>query len=135
MALLPTTNTFLNQDLETVEQTSRTFYLDMDNNIVFGYTDGTQAMKQAIYLILNIERYKYVIFPWSYGIELEDLFGQPISFVLPEIKRRVTEALIHDTRITSVDNFNFTVGKGVVTATFTAHTIFGDIEIERAVTV
>jgi hypothetical protein len=90
--------------------------------------------EQAIYLILQTERYHYVIFSWNYGIELEDLFGMPISWVIPEVKRRITEALLQDSRITEVDNFEFDVKKGVVTTTFTAHTIFGDIPIERAVT-
>ncbi|MFQ8776837.1 MAG: DUF2634 domain-containing protein [Roseburia sp.] len=27
-------------------------------------------MKQAIYNILNTERYQYIIFSWDYGVEL-----------------------------------------------------------------
>ena len=131
--ILPVTNDFLNNDIEIVEPTSNTFYLDIDRDVVFGFTDGREAMKQAIYLILSIERYQYVILPWSYGVEFADLFGMPISWVIPEAQRRIEEALLQDTRIKAVDNFNFEVGKGVLLIRFTAHTIFGDVDTEREV--
>jgi len=132
--MLPTVNEALNNDIKIVEQTSRTFYFDIDRNIVFGFTDGREAMRQAIYLILSIERYRYVILPWSYGIELEDLFGMHVSWVVPEVKRRIEEALLQDTRIKAVDDFSFQVGKRKLHVMFTAHTIFGDIDgIEKEV--
>jgi hypothetical protein len=91
-------------------------------------------MEQAIYLILQTERYQYVIFSWNYGIELEDLFGMPISWVIPEVKRRIQEALLHDTRIKAADAFSFEVSeKGKLLVRFTAHTVFGDVDIEKGV--
>ena len=86
-------------------------------------------------MILNIERYEHLIYSWDYGIELIDLFGQPIPFVLPELKRRITEALTQDSRIQSVDAFSFETNKGKVHASFTVNTIFGDIEAEKVVTI
>ena len=84
---------------------------------------------------MNIERYEYLIYSWNYGIELNDLYGQPIPFVLPELKRRITEALLQDTRITGVDNFSFETTKGKVHAIFTVSTIYGDVEAEKVVNV
>ena len=133
--MLPAVNDDLQKDFEIEEETSHTYKLDLDNSIIAGYVDDLEAMKQAIYLILNIERYEYLIYSWNYGIELNDLYGQPIPFVLPELKRRITEALLQDTRITGVDNFSFETTKGKVHATFTVHTIFGDVEAERVVTI
>lgn len=131
--MLPAVNDDLQKDFEIEEETSHTYKLDLDNLTIAGYVDGLEAMKQAIYLILNIERYEYLIYSWNYGIELNDLYGQPIPFVLPELKRRITEALIQDSRILGVDNFSFEINKGKVHATFTAHTIFGDVEAEKVV--
>ena len=128
-------NGFLAKDFEIAEHPTYTFYLDIDNNIAFGYTDGIEAMKQAICLILQTERYQYVIFSWNYGVELLDLFGKQMTFVLPEIKRRVTEALLQDARIQSIEDFNFRVNKNVVLSTFTAVTTFGKIPVEKAVTI
>jgi len=131
--MLPTTNELLSNDIEIIEQTSNTFYLDLERNIVFGFTDNLEAMRQAIYLILSVERYKYVILPWSYGVEFEDLFGMPVSWVIPEVKRRIEEALLQDLRIKSVDDFEFGVNKSVIMVSFTVHTVFGDIDFEREV--
>ena len=131
--MLPALNDDLQKDFEIEEETSHTYKLDLDNSTIAGYVDDLEAMKQAIYLILNIERYEYLIYSWNYGIELNDLYGQPISFVLPELKRRITEALLQDTRITGVENFSFEIKKGKVHATFTVNTIYGDVEAEKVV--
>lgn len=115
--------------LEVETQPSLTYALDIEHDRIRGRVDEIEAVKQAIYLILSIERYDYLIYSWNYGVELKDLIGQPKDFVLPEIKRRITEALLQDDRITAVDGFEFETGRRSVHVTFTAHTIFGDTEI------
>jgi len=123
------------KDFEIEEQPSKAFKINFDNYRMIGFIDGIDAVAQAVYLILNTERYEHVIFSWNYGVELVDLFGQPIPFVLPEIKRRITEALLQDDRIESVENFNFEVNKRQVHVTFNIQTIFGVINAEKAVNV
>ncbi len=118
---------------EFTEPTSRTYKLNIDRQTINGYTDEQEAMMQAIYLILNIERYDYLIYSWNYGIELKDLFGQPTFYVMAELERRITEALMVDSRITAVDNFEITREGKKVHAKFTVHTIFGDVEGEKVV--
>ena len=131
--MIPSTNGFLEQDFVIEEQPSKTYKMHLDENIILGYADGQEAMVQVIFNILNTERYQYVIYSWNYGIELIDLYGQAVSYVIPELKRRITEALTWDERIISVDNFSFNVDKGKITCNFTVHTIFGDIETEKVV--
>ena len=107
---------------------------DVYKNRINGYTDDLDALKQTIYLILNTERYKFPIYSWDYGIETSDLYGEPVSYVCPEIERRITEALKQDDRIESVDSFEFDYSeKGILHVTFCVHTIYGDIQEERAV--
>ena len=99
-------------------------------------TDDLEAVKQAIYKIINTERYKFLIYSWNYGIELEDLFGKPIPYVLPEIPRRIKEALTQDDRIDDVLGFDLSYDrKGNVLAKFTVVTIYGSVEIEKVVNV
>jgi len=132
--MIPEVNDGLTVDFdEVVEQPSKTFKLNTVKNRIVGFIDAIEALKQAIFLILSIERYDHIIYSWNYGVELNDLFGKPIPFVLPEIKRRVTEALVQDDRIDSVDTFKFEVNKGKVLATFTVHSIYGEIETEKEV--
>lgn len=100
---------------------------------VGGTVDGLDAMRQAVFLILQVERYENLIHSWNYGVELADLFGRPIPFVLPELERRIREALLQDSRITGVEGFGFAVQRGRVTASFTVQTALGDFPAEKEV--
>ena len=132
--MIPSTTAFLEQDFEIEEQPTHTYKMNLTSELIRGYTDGQEAMKQAIYKILNTERYQYVMYSWNYGIELLDLYGEPVSYVCPELERRITEALTWDDRIQSVDNFEFNISKkGEILVTFTAHTVFGDVVAEKVV--
>ena len=132
--MIPSTTAFLEQDFEIEEQPTHTYKMNLASELVRGYTDYQEAMKQAIYKILNTERYQYVMYSWNYGIELLDLYGEPVSYVCPELERRITEALTWDDRIESVDNFEFNISKkGEIHITFTAHTAFGDVIAEKVV--
>lgn len=132
--MIPTTNTILNNELEVEEQPSKNYKMYFDEEIINGFRDELAAMNQVIFKILNTERYQYLVYSKYYGIELEDLFGEAISYVCPELERRITEALVQDDRVESVDSFSFDVTqKRKVHVTFVVHTIFGDVEAERTV--
>lgn len=111
-------------------QPSLTYALDIEQGRIRGKVDRLDAVRQAIYLILNTERFAYLIHSWNYGAELKELIGQPKSYAFPEIKRCITEALLQDDRVTAVDGFSFENGKKTVHVTFKVHTIFGDLETE-----
>lgn len=132
--MIPSTNTILSTDLEVITQPSKNYKMHIERNIINGFCNELEAMQQVIYKILNTERYQYIIYSWNYGIELLDLYGEPVTYVYPELQRRITEALIQDDRIDSVDNFEFdTLEKRTVKVTFTVHTIFGSVKSEKVV--
>lgn len=132
--MIPSTTGFLEQDFEIEEQPTHTYKMNLETNRIQGYTDSLEAMKQAIFKILSTERYQYIMYSWNYGIETLDLYGEPVSYVCPELKRRITEALTWDDRVYTVDNFEFDISKkGIIHATFTVHTIFGNIDGEKEV--
>lgn len=131
--MVPNTNNLLLTDLSIVQQPSVNYKMNFVENII-GKVDMLEAMKQVIFKILNTERYQYIIYSWNYGVELLDLIGEPVSYVLPEIERRITEALIQDDRIESVSDFEFdTSKKKEVVCSFVVHTIFGDVSTEKVV--
>ena len=117
-------------------QTSNTFRVRYEEDYkLLGMCDDIEAMKQAIFKIINTERYKYLIYDWNYGIELNDLIGKPIPYVYAEIERRIKEALLADNRIKEVTDFRFSNNGGDVLCLFTANTIYGEINnISREVT-
>ena len=140
MALLPDTATDESGAISvamTPTQPNKTYKMMIDTDRIKGtIADDLEAVKQAIYKIINTERYKFLIYSWNYGIELEDLFGKPIPYVLPEIPRRIKEALTQDDRIKDVLGFDLTYNrKGDVLAKFTVVTIYGNLEIEKVVNV
>ncbi|MFI3236821.1 MAG: DUF2634 domain-containing protein [Lachnospiraceae bacterium] len=134
--MIPTTVGFLEQDFEIAEQPSKVYKMDITGNSVRGFCDEVEAMIQAVFRILNTERYQYVIYSWNYGIETLDLYGEPITWVVPELERRITEALSVDSRITNVTDFEHDLSmKGIIHTTFMVHTIYGDIQAEKGVSI
>lgn len=132
--MIPSMNNILTSDIEIQTQESKNYKMYFTEKFINGYVDKLEAMHQVIYKILNTERYQYIIYSWDYGIETLDLYGEPISYVCPEIERRITEALIQDDRIQSIDNFEFDYSeKGKLYVTFCVHTIYGDLQEERVV--
>lgn len=132
--MIPSNTAILTTEIEVVSQPSKNYRMHLDRNIINGSCDGLEAMRQVIFKILNTERYQNIIYSWNYGVELLDLFGEPVAYVCSELQRRITEALTQDDRILSVDDFEFDVSeKRTVKARFTVHTIFGDLESEKAV--
>ena len=134
MPTLPTTGDDLDLISFAVEtQPSYTHKLDIEQNRVRGMTDERDAVLQAVYLILNVERYAFPIYSRNYGSELSDLIGKPKDYAMSEIKRRITEALLQDDRITSLAGWEFETGRNLVTARFTVHTIYADFSAPKAV--
>lgn len=128
--LIPRDNTDL-FDFEIKKQPSKTYTLNYDS--IGEVCDELKAIQQSIELILSIERYQYPIYSWNYGVELQDLYGQPKSFVIPELERRIQEALTQDDRVESVDNFTFETNKNSIQVNFLVHTNYGDIKSEKKV--
>lgn len=118
---------------EEIPQTSRTYKIT--GNRIQGYTDDLDALKQAIYKVLNTERYEYPIYSFNYGIELENLLGKDPIYVQIELKRRIRECLLRDDRIMEVDNFKFEVNGDEIKCTFDVHSIFGNFTAYREVNI
>lgn len=136
--MIPKSSIILRDDnFEIRQQPTKTYQMDFVNERVIGNVEGLEAMKQAIFKILNTERYQYLVYSWNYGSEFQDFFGMPVTYVCPELERRITEALTWDKRIKDVTDFSFdtTSQRGTVIASFTVHTIYGDVITEKAVSI
>lgn len=134
--MIPSTIGFMGQDFEIEEQASNVYKMDLEGNSVKGFCDGLEAVKQAVFRILNTERYQFIIYPWYYGIETIDLYGEPVTYVCPELERRIIDALSIDSRITNVADFEHDLSiKGVIHSTFRVHTIYGEFSAEREVNI
>lgn len=129
MATLPTGPSIdLSGGVEYVSQPSRTWFIDQTSGRITGECDGYEAVKQAVTIILNVERYRWQIFQSSSGMEWEGLLGQDAGFVAAELQRRLSEALKMDDRVTGVKNFTYSIQGQRLSASFTIATIYGGIE-------
>lgn len=103
---------------------------------IIGYTDNLEAIKQAIYHILSIERYAYTIYDNNYGVELDQYVGKDIEYIRSTIQETLREALTYDLRINNVEvNDISVVDSDRVLINFTAYTIYGDLVLEVNVNV
>ena len=131
--MLPQTGGLLGDEFTEARKPSKTLYWNIEGERMIGETDGLEAVKQTVYTILSVERYEYLIHSGSFGIELRELFGKPIPYVLPELKRHITEALLQDDRIEDVTGFSFETKRGKVFTSFVVQTVFGDVRMEKEV--
>ena len=125
----------LTEEITEVNYPNRTYKILLDKDRISGYTDDLDAVKQAIYLILSSERYKHIIYSWDYGVELLDLIGKPMPFVMSELPRRIKEALTQDNRISDVIDFEFKPNGKRLYTTFTVVSNVGNISTELEVAV
>lgn len=126
--MLPDRNTILQEDERMPSYTPK---IDFERNRIMGTVDNIDAMEQAIYLILQTERYESIIYNWYYGVEFDTLIGKSRELITSELERRIREALTEDDRINRISDFEieFTSDKAIIS--FTVNTIFGDIEISE----
>lgn len=114
---------------------SYTYNINRNTNRISGYIDGKDAIIQAIYLILQTERYESMIYNWYYGVEIDDLIGKNKDYVTSELSRTIREALLEDDRITEVTNFSISYDKNIAVVHFLVETIIGDIDINWEVNI
>lgn len=136
--MIPTVNEDLTSDFEIQEIPGKTFKLiEKNGELVFTeILNEIESLKQAIFFALNVERYKNIIFDWTYGMELDDLYGQEPEYVISTLKSRIEDTLVMDDRIESVSDFSYKQVKNKITFNFTVNSIYGEIkDIKSEVTI
>ena len=116
-------------EIEEKIETSKTYRIIDDN--ISGYVDELESLKQAIYKVLNTEKYEYPIYSFNYGIELESLIGKDSDYVKIEFKRRIEECLLEDERVVEINNFEFIQNEDSLMCSFNVSSIYGEISILR----
>lgn len=131
MGTLPEASKVNIYQTENHEYPSDTFLIDKNLGRVTTVGGGIQAVKQMIEITLDTERYAYQIYSANFGHELKKLIGKPPEYVKSMVKRRIKEAFSIDSRILSVDSFQFELtARGTMHCSFTVHTVYGTLESE-----
>lgn len=128
MPTLPTSSLDLSAGVRFEEQPSRTWYLNKEANRIQGECDGLEAVRQAVEIILNVERFRWQIYSPASGMQWEGLIGQDPVYVASELQRRIRDALRVDSRVTGLSDFSYSVSGNVLTASLTVNTVYGDTQ-------
>lgn len=94
-----------------------------------GMTDGVEALRQTVFMLLQTEAARWAVYPGGFGVELADLFGQPLVYVIPEVERRLREALLRDERILNVENFSFKQQGSRLLVDFVVKSVYGEMTL------
>ena len=128
MAVLPTGGgADISGGVTFVQQPSLTWYINKDTNRIQGEADGSEAVKQAVDIILNVERFRWQIYSPFSGMQWNGLIGQDPGYVASELQRRITDALLVDDRVRGISNFSYTMQEETLSASLTVNTVYGDI--------
>lgn len=120
----------LQEDVTVQTMPSFTYCLKEGGNRIEGKIDGREALLQAIWLVLNTERYAYLIYSWNYGVELAEKIGSNMPLACLQVQGAICEALLQDERIVKVDDFTFEPQGEELLVKFSVHSVFGEMESE-----
>ena len=107
------------------QQPSRTWNINKETNRIQGECDGRQSVRQAVEIILNVERFRWQIYRPPPGTQWEGRTGQDPGSVASELQRRITAALTMDDRARGISDFAYSVNGNTLSASFTVNTVYG----------
>lgn len=130
---LPRGGTIRDARVVEVEQPSLTYRLDLEAGVIAGRVDGLEAVKQAVYKILQTRRYEHLIYTPNYGHELHTLIGKDPLLVRSEAARMLREALLQDDRITAVQDVDAETSGDSILLRFTVVSRYGSFRAQQEV--
>lgn len=127
MAMLPQSNIDLSRGIVFQDQPSLTWIADPVTNRLRGRGDNWEAVRQAVEVIVNVERFKWQIYTPNFGTGYDGLLGTEPGYAASELRRRLEDAFLPDNRILGIKDYAYSFKDVSLTVTFTALTVFGDV--------
>ena len=128
----------IDNDVTVLSYPNRTFKMNTDVKRFSGKIDEENtesAIRQAVFCMLNTQRYNSEIFSTNYGFEFQDLIGQDVDYICAVLPSRIKEALTIVDRFEDVTDFDISVKNKSVFAKFTVVTADEDVEIDTEVNI
>ena len=134
MGYLPSIVAETKEPIIIEEKKYKDFYFDETTGTFTGQVvEGMSALKGWIYFALRIARYRYPIYSWKYGSELETLIGKSFDdedYLLSETKRFIEDALLINPHIKSVEDVVVNKQEEKLNISCTVNTKYGDIYVK-----
>lgn len=121
---------------ETIQETPKEYGVDFTTGQLTGkIVEGKEAVKVWIWNCLKTQRFRYPIYSWDYGTDLEQYIGNTVSeeYLNTDGESEVKEALLVNPYIEGISDFSATVQREHLTLSFKAETQFGELEVEQSV--
>ena len=129
MAVLPDSgNVNISTGVTFIQQPSLTWYINKETNRIQGEVDNLESVRQAVEIILNVERFRWQIYSPNSGMQWEGLLGQNPGYVASEVQRRIKDALSVDERVLGISNFQYTISGNTMTCSLTVNTVYGQTQ-------
>ena len=119
-----------------VPKNTKTSAIDFENHrLTSRRIDGIEAVEQYIHKALITPRFKCLIYGPDYGSQIKQLLmSYPTQKYLEASMEHIgKDAIIHDSRILSMDNFVMKLNEDEIHISFTVQTIYGEREIEEVI--
>jgi len=127
MATLPQSSIDLSKGVAFQDQPSLTWIADPVTHRLRGRGGSYEAVRQAVEVIVNVERFHWQIYTPNFGTDFDNLLGRDAGYAASELQRRLADAFLPDNRILGIANFSYTANAGVLTASVIVNTVFGDV--------
>lgn len=127
MAVLPEFSGGLSGGVTFEQQPSLTWGINTATKRIQGEVDGREAVRQAVEIILNVDRFRWQIYRPSSGMQWDGLVGLDFGYVAAETRRRMEEALKMDDRVTGITDYAYTFRNNSLTIQATVGTVYGEV--------
>lgn len=133
--MLPQSGIDLSHGIIFQDQPSLTWMADPVTNRLRGQGDGWAAVRQAVEIIVSVERFKWQIYTPNFGTDYAGLLGTEPGYAASELRRRLEDAFLPDNRLLGIKDYQWTFDSESLTAVFTVQTVYGDVASSMEVTI
>lgn len=134
MSILPS---FMQTQITERTQTANAIIIPKEYGIDFNtgqltgrIVEGIEAIKVWVWLCLRTQRFRYPIYSWSYGTDMEQYIGQglTIEYLETDLKDEIEEVLRVNEYITGIENYSCIQTGSKVQIQFTVQTTLGSLK-------
>lgn len=134
MSILPS---FMQTQITERTQTANAIIIPKEYGIDFNtgqltgrIVEGIEAIKVWVWLCLHTQRFRYPIYSWSYGTDMEQYIGQglTIEYLETDLKDEIEEALRVNEYITGIEDYSCIQTGSKVQIQFTVQTTLGSLK-------
>ena len=97
--------------------------------------EGKEAIKIWIWNCLQTQRFRYPIYSWDYGADMEQYIGRAVSkeFLQTDCENEIRSALLVNPYISDITDFEVDRKDDQMFVSFRAVTKFGEVEVDQGV--